>query len=146
MERWNKMNMYRELRKKQEQELNNFPMFFAFNNEQFIKGMHKLGLSSKDTDKIISLNSGGYIRKTDKQAYNDMFKRFEAEHNKAMLDNKYLYDAFSYELANHEYGVTYDITDTLHALDLTVEQVNADDRLKNAFYEAKEDYLENYIW
>ena len=41
-----------------------------------------------------------------------------------MLENpKYLVDMFKYELANHEYGYTYDLEPTLEACGLTEEDI-----------------------
>ena len=38
-------NQYQEMRNRQQAEANAFPMFFAFNKQQFAEGMRKLGLS-----------------------------------------------------------------------------------------------------
>lgn len=38
-------------------------LFFAFNNQQFAKGMRKIGLSETETDKIVSIGAGGYLLK-----------------------------------------------------------------------------------
>ena len=38
-------NQYQEMRNRQQAEVNAFPMFFAFNKQQFAEGMRKLGLS-----------------------------------------------------------------------------------------------------
>jgi hypothetical protein len=43
---------------------------------------------------------------------------------------------FNYELANHEYGYTQDLTDTLEALGLTMNEINADPRMANALKRA----------
>ena len=39
------INQYQEMRNRQQAEVNAFPMFFAFNKQQFAEGMRKLGLS-----------------------------------------------------------------------------------------------------
>ena len=44
-------NQYQEMRNRQQAEVNAFPMFFAFNKQQFAEGMRKLGLSPSDTEK-----------------------------------------------------------------------------------------------
>ena len=64
-------NKYDELKKQHSKEFNEFPIFFAFDNEQFKKGMKELGLSEKDEDKIGSIGFGGFIRKTDVEAFNE---------------------------------------------------------------------------
>jgi len=38
------MNSYLELKEKHQKEVNEFPMFFAFNDKQFKEGMKKFGL------------------------------------------------------------------------------------------------------
>ena len=48
----------------------------------------------------------------------------------------FVLDMFNYELGNHEYSYTKDVTDTLSALDLTIEQVRGDERLFNALQSA----------
>ena len=37
-------NQYQEMRNRQQAEINAFPMFFAFNKQQFAEGMRTLGL------------------------------------------------------------------------------------------------------
>lgn len=55
----------------------------------------------------------------------------------------FLKSAFRYELANHEFCITYELDDTLDALLLTYEQVNSDPVMKKALLEAKKEYLKN---
>ena len=50
-------------------------------------------------------------------------------------------DMFLYELANHEYCITYDLEPTLAALQLTEDEVLNDDRLLNGLKLAKAEYL-----
>lgn len=124
------MNMYRELKEKQQKEVNDFPMFFAFSNEQFNEGMKKLGLEPTETDKIYSLGMGGYYRKTDSSKLKDLFNRHEKEMDQAIEnDDKFIFDMFNYELGNHEYNYTRDISETLDALGFTIEDINNNKRL-----------------
>ncbi len=136
------MNAYRELRDRQQEEVNAFPMMFAFSQKQFDEGMEKLGLKPTDTDKIYRFgNTGGYYRKTDSKALRDMLERHAKEIEEAIAADKtgegFIYDMFNYELANHEYCVTLSVEDTLNALGLTLEEVNADARMKKALAKAK---------
>ncbi len=130
------MNKYTSLKSKHQAEVDAFPFGFAFNESQFNEMMTKWGLTPDDTDKIYKIGGGGYIRKTDSEAMNEMFERHEAERKAAMQDDEYLYEMFNYELANHEYCITYDLTDTLDALGLTIEEINADPRMADALKRA----------
>lgn len=146
------MNAYAEMKKQHQQEVNDFPMFFAFNDKQFAEGMKILGLEPSDTDKIYSLRgTGGFYRKSDSQALHDMFERHEQEMKEKIEADQtgegFIYEMFDYELANHEYGYTRDISDAIRALGLTVDEINANPKmlhgLKKACKEQEEWYNEH---
>lgn len=141
------MNPYLTLKEKHQKEINEFPFGFCFNDQQYNEMMANWGLTPEDTDKIYSIGGGGYIRKSDSEAMNEMFDRHEREVEAARTENKndYLYHMFNYELANHEYGYTYDATDTLDALGLTMEEIEADERMLEAFKRAIKNQ-ENNDW
>lgn len=137
------MSEYYKLKEKYQNEVNAFPMFFAFDNNQFAEGMKKLGLEVTDTDKIYSISEGGYIRRTDNDALADLINRNEAAMNKAIAEDKtglgFIYDMFKYELDNHEYGYTYDVEETLNALNLTYDDVINDPHLSVGLKKAMEE-------
>jgi len=76
-----------------------------------------------------------------------MGKRFEKERKDAIVADKtgdgYIYQMFLYELANHEYCLTYDYEDTFDALGLTVDEINADKRLLHGLKKATREYLKH---
>ena len=135
---------YTELKEKHLKETNEFPFGFAFSQEQFKEMMKKFGLKEKDTDKILSIGAGGYIRKSDKQALHEMWNRqrkeFEEEIEKDKKGTGFIYQMFRYELANHEYCITYDIEPTLDALGLTLEEINKKQNLVKGLKKALDDY------
>lgn len=135
------MNQYKVLSDKHQKEINEFPISFAFSNQQFAEGMKKLGLSPDDTDKVYKLGeSGGFYRREDAEKLNEIFAR----HRKEMQDeidndptgDSFIYDMFNYELSNHEYVVTGDVSDTLNALGLTYEKINNDKKLLHGLKKA----------
>lgn len=133
------MNKYIKLKEQHQKEVNEFPMMFAFSNEQFKEGMKKLGVASKD--ELVSIGSGGFVRKTDAKSYVLMLKRMDEEDREAMKDPEYCYEMFRYELGNHEYCITYDYTETLEALGLTEDEVVENPILLEALKKAERDYL-----
>lgn len=139
-------NKYYELKQRQQKEVDNFPMMFAFSKEQFNNGMVKLGLEPTDKEKIYSIGYGGYIRKSDSKAFNELFRRHENEMKKAIEEDQtgenFIYEMFLYELNNHEYGYTYELDDTLQALNFTREKINADERLVNGLLKATKEIKE----
>ena len=138
------MNLYNELRDRQQKEYNAFPVAFAFSNEQFDNEMIRLGLKPTDTHKVVSIGYGGFIRKSDLNDYKAMLKRHKMQRDKAIAEDKdglgYIKDMFDYELANHEYGYTYDLEPTLDALGLTIEEINKDKKLTKGLQSALRRY------
>lgn len=144
------MNTYQELKDRHQKEMDAFPLGAAFSNSQFEEMMQKWGLTVKDTDKICSIGGGCFIRKSDKEAFFNMLKRFKNETDAAIAayetGDGFIYDMFYYELANHEYCITYEYDETFDALGLTEEQVAADKRLLHGLKKAEKNYLKNCDW
>ena len=125
---------YKELKDRQQAEINAFPFIWAFNENQFADGMRRLGLDpAADRGQIVHVGGGGYIRKADKKALEDLFAKHRRELQEAIAADKtgdgFIYDMFYTELANHEYSYTGDVTDAVNACGLTVEQLNANPAL-----------------
>ena len=142
------MNAYVTLKNKQEKEMNNFPMIFAFSKQQLIDGMKKLGLEPTDTNKLLDIGFGGFILKSDEQALDTLIAKHKAEFEKAMVDDEtgenFIYEMFNYELDNHEFCITYEIEDTLDALDITLDDVKANPKLKHGLLMAIENQRSKY--
>lgn len=145
-----KTNDYLEMTARHQKEWNNFPMFFAFNDKQFAEGMKKLGLNPKDTKKIYRLSdTGGYYRKSDAAALREMIDRQNREMEEAIASDTdgtgFAFDMFYYELSNHEYCITYDISETLNALGYeSINEVKKNEQLFKALENARARYLEEY--
>ena len=139
------MNKYAELKKINQDEYNAFPFGFAFSQEQFENMKAKLGV--KDDSELLSIGGGGFIRKKDSKALDELSERCDRRMKEAIEQDKsgegFIKDMFLYELANHEYCITYDLDDTLYALGLTYEDVQKDVRLRLGLELAKIQYLAN---
>ena len=131
------VNTYNELKAKHQDEVNNFPLFFAFNNDQFNEGMKKFGLNPAQTDKIYKLGGGGYYLKTDAEKLHAMFKNHREEMKQARTDKQFAFDMFNYELGNHEYTYTGELDQTLDSLGLTIEETNNNPILSEGLKKAK---------
>ena len=46
---------YRGMKARQQQEVNSFPMAFAFSDTQFAEGMRRLGLDPSETEQIVAI-------------------------------------------------------------------------------------------
>lgn len=138
------MNKYLRLKRQQERERKQFPIFFPTNEKEFEESMRKLGLNPTDTDKICRVHidgicNNGLIRCDNTDALIAMFKRHKTERMQALSSDKtgeYAYDMFYYELCNHEYAYTHNATAALAALGYTTDDINACLFLKQAFEKA----------
>jgi hypothetical protein len=115
---------------------------FAFSDKQFEEGMRKLGLDPTDTNKVYSMpGTGGFYRRSDAHILHEMFDRHHKEMQEAIEADKtgegFIFDMFNYELANHEYGYTGSITDTLDALGLTIDDINNNPLLARGLEKAR---------
>ena len=128
------METYKQMNNRHQQEVNDFPIGFAFSQDQLKKELERLGVTK---DEVIGIGYGGFIRKSDRDAYIKMMKKHESEQKEAMQDAKFAYSAFLYELNNHEYNYTGDPTDALIALGLSVDDVVNNPVLNKAYCKAE---------
>lgn len=139
------MNAYQEMKARHQERVNALPLMFAFSQQQFNEGMAKLGLEPNDTHLLTSIGAGGFIRKADVPLFNETMEALNVEAQAAIDEDAdgtgFIKDMFLYELANHEYCITYDLEPTLDALNLTEDQVIENPRLMKGLKLAREEYL-----
>ena len=134
------MSKYSIFKRARQQKVNEFPIIFAFDKKQFEAGKERLGVT--DDKALLSVGGGGFIRKSDKEAFNALFVKLDMELAEELKDDDFLYDAFLYEIANHEYCYSCDLTDALEVLGLKVEEVRADDRMNSILNKAIRTYID----
>jgi hypothetical protein len=115
---------YQELQTRQQNELNAFKhIFFAFSNKQLEEGLKKL---ETDTKSILSLGGGGYVLKSHAKDLDALFIRHQQELKDNRKSRKNLLESLVYQLRNHEFCITYDVTDALESLGLAVMDIPKD--------------------
>ena len=147
MENIKTYNNYQEMKNAHQTELNTFPLGFSFNDAQFKDMMLKWNLDpEKDIDKITHLKASdgtwiGYIRINDLKAFNEMFDRFSKEEELFKKNYKKLVEMLVYEMGNHEYCITYNLTETLEACGYSMQDLKTNKTLQKAVNEARREYL-----
>ena len=143
------MEKYVEMKERHQKMVDSLPLKFAFSDEQFEKAMQELGLTKNDTDKIVGIGAGGFCLPETAEKLVEYYKQFDKEEQKAFKNDEFLQSAFEYELANHEYIITYDLFDTLRSLNITEEEYQKNERyqdiMKKAIKNYKED-MERFGW
>lgn len=140
------MNAYAEMKARHQERVNALPLKFAFGMKQFREMMESWGLTENDTDRIYKMSgTGGFYLREDSDLIFNTFEENEIEMQVAISNDidgsGFIRDMFSYELANHEYCVTFDLEPTLDALGLSADDVNASPALLNGLRLAKKEYL-----
>ena len=135
------MNEYQKMRNRQQMEFNALPLGFAFGQKQFNEMMRGWGLHpERDVKEVTCIGNGGYIQKKDVE----LLRQTSAQHSQELAaaieadttGNGFIFQMFYYELVNHEYGYTGEAEEALDALGYTLEQVQANQRLRRGFERA----------
>lgn len=134
------MKKYTDFKKEIQAKIDAFPFIFAFSNQQLEEGKQKLGIT--DNNQLLSIGSGGFIRKIDKQAYFDLMNSHDKALTDFLKDPEQLKDAFKYELSNHEYIITGDFRDTLESLGLDHKEMT--DEQRAILIEARNEHVKEY--
>jgi hypothetical protein len=121
------------------------PMFFAFSNSQFDEGIKAWGITDYQKE-IYCVGCGGYIRTEDYQRFKALLTKQKEDLKTALKAPEFFYDAFFYELGNHEYCYTRDETETWESLGLYPDKPEfweffALEGINASYEKAKKDYL-----
>lgn len=132
---------YTEYKKKVSDDINNFPMMFAFSQSQFVEGLKTLGVTQPS--ELCSIGCNGFIRKADKDKYISLGKSHKELFREGLKDADFCYSMFLYEMSNTEYIYAYDDDDLLEACNLTVEELTQNDMLRTMFQKARKEYFDS---
>lgn len=99
---------YLDLIEKHREEVNNFPIAYAFNDQQLQEALVKLGVESVD-ECVTVFGHGDIVKRGNAKKFIDMLKRHTQEIKDAIIADKELAEAaFRYEMDNHEYAINWD--------------------------------------
>ena len=138
-------NKYKLMKERHQKEVNELPYMFALDNEQFKRGLEKLGLNENEMDKLIYLGDNIYLKRTDLPKVEEVNKRHKEEIEREIkadtVGNKFIKDMFLCEMNNHEYGYTYEIEPILEVLHITDYDLRKNENLRNGLMLAKQYYV-----
>lgn len=98
---------YLDLKEKHQQEINDFPIAYAFNDQQLKVALKKLGATKEEC--VTIFGHGDIVKKENAPKFIELLKR-QTEDVKAALiaDKEFAEAAFLYEMDNHEYAINWD--------------------------------------
>lgn len=125
---------YKNFREAQQEAFNKLPIFYAFGEKQFTEQLEKRGIKREEAkDKLFRFgDTGGFYLKTDAEQVREVLKRdFAGELREVMeADHDFAYEAFEYEMFNHEYPINwegdYDVCSCFGSIEWSEEKDGVD--------------------
>ena len=103
-----KKQEYLDLQNRHRKEVEDFPIAYAFNDEQLKEALEKLGVESMD-ECVTIFGHGDIVKKDNAKPFIKMLKRHTREvQDKLKSDPEFAEAAFLYEMDNHEYAINWD--------------------------------------
>lgn len=135
---------YTEFKSKIEKEHNAFSeknIIWAFSDEQLNEALKKRNLTLKQFKELYArFYCGGAILSSSVPEYKAMSERhYEELQSHLRNDSDFAYEAFRYELGNHEYCYTRNFSPALRALGLSSDDVNNCPLMLEAFKKAEKE-------
>ena len=136
------METYKAMKDRHQNEVNALPLAFAFSKEQYRAKLDAWNITEEEANNgaILGIGGGGFIRSSDRDLVIGTFERIHDEEQAAIAADTtgdgFIYQMFLYELNNHEFSYTGDISETLEALGITAEEVNSNKALQNGLKKA----------
>lgn len=102
-----KKQEYLEMKRRHEEEMNDFPIAYAFNDEQLQQALEKLGVASMK-ECVTVFGHGDIVKRENAKPLVDMLARHTNEiRDKLKEDVEFAEAAFLYEMDNHEYAINW---------------------------------------
>lgn len=100
---------YTEFKDMLQNKVNDLPMFYALSNEQLDNALDDMGLSLKDMkgNKIVRMGYGAYCLERDLDSIMSELNAVDDAKREFIEDHEQAYDAFMYEMGNHEYHINW---------------------------------------
>lgn len=117
-------NEYLELQKKHQKELEEFPIAYAFNDQQLEEALKKLGATKEEC--VTVFGHGDIVKRENARPFVKMLEDQREEMLQKIKDDAdFAEAAFLYEMDNHEYAINWSgDEDVLACFGLTFEKIN----------------------
>jgi len=132
--------LYSELKKQEQDRISSVPIVWGFSDQQIRDSAESKGF---EITELKPIGAGGYMRPQDKHLLDEAYAENERIRNEWLQDPKNLQHAFEYELANHEYCISYDDIEVWVAVGLS--KVNSTKEQREVYAKAVELYLASVV-
>lgn len=137
-----KKQEYLDLKKKHQKEFDEFPIAYAFNDEQLREALEKLGATKEEC--VTVFGHGDIVKRTDAKALLELLDRQDEEMKQRLKDDPdFAEAAFLEEMDNHEYCINWSADeDVLACFNITFEDINKWG-LQMSYTRARDKHMEN---
>ena len=137
-----KRDEYLELKKKHQKEFEEFPIAYAFNDKQLQEALEKLGATKEEC--VTVFGHGDIVKRTDVKALIKLLECQDEELKQRLKDDpEFAYEAFLYEMDNHEYAINWGADeDVLAAFNISFEFIRKHG-LQMAYDQARNQHFRN---
>lgn len=133
--------VYLDLLEKHRKEISDFPIAYAFNEQQLKEALEKLGATKDEC--VTIFNHGDIVKKENAPKFLKMLKRHTDEVKDLLKDEEVAEAAFLYEMDNHEYAINWDgDDDVLRCFGLDFDDLKAMGLL-NAYRRARNAHMKH---
>lgn len=132
---------YLNLLEKHRKEINEFPIAYAFNEQQLKEALEKLGATKDEC--VTIFNHGDIVKKENAPKFLKMLKRHVEEVKELLKNEEVAEAAFLYEMDNHEYAINWDgDDDVLRCFGLDFDDLK-EMNLLNAYRRARNAHMKH---
>lgn len=135
-----KFKSYMEAKERLQSIVNDIPLMWAYNDQQFQECARKCGY--EDTNEFIAVcckgPAGSFLLKSDMEKVKAAYAQMDAINAEVEADDTLLYEMLRYEMGNHECQISRDYDDVL---DLIADEIKSTARFKKIFAKAKHDFI-----
>jgi hypothetical protein len=133
---------YMDVRSRHQKEFDEFPIVYAFNDEQLKEALEKLGATKEQCVSVFG--HGDIVRREDAKALIELLDRQQEELLQRLRDDTaFAEEAFLYEMDNHEYAINWSgDEDVLDCFGITFKDINSWG-LQHAWKTARRKHMEN---
>jgi hypothetical protein len=137
-----KKQEYLDLKKKHQKEFEDFPIAYAFNEQQMKEALEKLGAVKEEC--VTVFGYGDIVKRTDAKALIALMRRHDEEMKQKLRDDAdFAEAAFLYEMDNHECAINWSADeDVLAAFAISFEFIRKHG-LQMAYDRARNKHMRN---
>ena len=125
-----------QMERTHQQEVNDFPIVYAFNEQDLYAGAKKVWnidlKTAKERPKLCSIGAGGYILLKDKADLIALFKKQDEERKLFATDFNQLVTVIRSAMFSHEYSYTLDKDDVMEELSSYADNPRFEEAWKKA--------------